>query len=64
MEKIKLPPSITEITIAVDNDESGRGQNAAFVLAQRLLGEGRAVRRVMPPKVGYDFADMLVEASQ
>lgn len=64
MEKIKLPPSVTEITIAVDNDESGRGQKAAFVLSQRLLGEGRAVRRVMPPKVGYDFADMLVEVNQ
>lgn len=64
MEKIKIPPSIMEITIAVDNDESGRGQKAAFVLAQRLLGEGRTVNRVIPPKVGYDFADMLEEASQ
>lgn len=64
MEKIKLPPSISQVTIAVDHDESGRGQRAAFILTQRLLGEGRTVTRVMPPKVGHDFADMLVEASQ
>lgn len=62
MERIILPPSITEITIAIDNDESGRGQNAAYILAQRLINEGRTVKRVMPPKLGSDFADMLMEA--
>lgn len=64
MEKIKLPDSISEVVIAVDHDESGRGQKAAFILSQRLLSEGRNVKRVMPPKVGYDFADMVLEASQ
>jgi putative DNA primase/helicase len=64
MESIKLPHSITDVTIAVDNDESGRGQKAALVLAKRLVIEGRVVKRVMPPKVGYDFADMLVEENQ
>lgn len=61
MEKIKLPPSVKETIIAVDHDESGRGQKPAFLLAQRLLAEGMTVKRVIPPKVGYDFADMLVE---
>ncbi len=61
MEQIKLPDSISEVVIAVDHDESGRGQNAAFILSQRLLIEGRSVKRVMPSKIGYDFADMLVE---
>lgn len=61
MEKIILPDSISEVVIAVDHDESGRGQNAAFILSQRLLSEGRSVKRVMPSKIGYDFADMLVE---
>lgn len=64
MEKIKVPDSILEVVIAVDHDENGRGQKAAFILSQRLLSEGRNVKRVMPSKVGYDFADMLVEASQ
>ena len=61
METIILPTSIKEVTIAVDNDHSGRGQMAADKLAKRLLTEGRAVKRVMPIKVGYDFADLLAE---
>jgi putative DNA primase/helicase len=60
MEKIILPSSIKEIVIVVDNDESGRGQKAGFVLAQRLLEEGRSVKRVMPEKLGTDFADELL----
>ncbi len=64
MEKIKLPDSISEVVIAVDHDENGRGQKAGSILSQRLLSERRSVKRIMPPKVGYDFADMLVEASQ
>lgn len=61
MENIKLPDSVSKVIIAADHDETGRGQKAAFILSQRLLREGRSVKRVMPPKIGYDFADMLVE---
>lgn len=64
MEKVVLPSSVAEVTIAVDNDESGRGQKAAYVLSQRLIAEGRIVRRVIPEKVGFDFNDVLLEASQ
>lgn len=61
LEKIILPPSIREITIAVDNDVSNRGQEAASRLTERLLAEGRRVKRVIPPKVGQDFNDLLLE---
>lgn len=52
----------TEIIIAVDNDSSGRGQRAAIILSDRMLAEGRKVRRVMPPKIDSDFADLLLES--
>lgn len=61
MEKIVLPPSVIDITIAVDNDASGCGEKSASILSRRLLSEGRRVKRVMPPTVGDDFADMLME---
>lgn len=61
LENIILPPSITEVIIAVDNDESNRGQEAASILAARLLKEGRIVRRIIPQKVGQDFNDLLLE---
>lgn len=61
MESILLPPYIIEVIIAVDNDKSGRGQQAARRLATRLLMEGRAVKCVTPPCIGNDFADMLLE---
>ena len=61
MEKVILPPNVKEVIIAMDNDESCRGQDAANKLAKRLLIEGRVVKRVIPPNVGDDFADMLME---
>lgn len=64
MERVILPPDVMEITIASDNDASGRGQEAAYRLAKRLLAEGRTVKCVMPPRIGEDFADMLLEGVQ
>lgn len=60
MENILLPPYIREVIIAIDNDKSERGQQAAYQLKKRLLTEGRAVKCVTPPSVGNDFADMLL----
>jgi putative DNA primase/helicase len=64
MEKVILPPTATDITIAVDHDKSGRGQKAAFILSQRLLNEGRNVKRIIPPKIDTDFADLLLEENR
>lgn len=50
LENIVLPPSISEIIIAVDNDESNRGQEAASILTARLLSEGRKVKRISRQK--------------
>ena len=61
LENIILPPSITETIIAVDNDVSNQGQKSADILTARLLSEGRKVKRVIPPKVGQDFNDLLLE---
>ncbi len=61
MEKIILPATVKDVIILVDNDSSGRGQKAALILSDRLLKEGRTVKRVMPPKVNSDFADLLLE---
>ncbi len=63
MEKIDLPQNIREVIIAMDNDQSGRGQEAANKLAKRLLSQGRTVKRVIPPNVGDDFADMLMRGA-
>ena len=61
LENIILPLTIREIIIAVDNDESNRGQEAASILTEKLLSEGRRVKRVIPPKIGQDFNDLLLE---
>ena len=61
LKEVILPSNVIEVIIAIDNDKSGTGQEAANSLAKRLLAEGRRVKRVIPPKIGYDFADMLVE---
>ena len=64
MERVVLPSHVKEVMIAIDNDVSGRGQKAGSKLAERLLSEGRKVTRIMPHKVGSDFANLLVEKSQ
>ena len=61
MQNIIIPREISDIVIIVDNDESGTGQKAAGVLADRLLKEGRNVRRVIPSKPGQDFNDVILE---
>lgn len=61
MEQIILPLTVKEVIIVVDNDLSGRGQKAAIILSDRMLAEDRKVRRVMPPKINSDFADLLLE---
>jgi putative DNA primase/helicase len=60
IEKLVLPREAPKIIIAIDNDESGRGQQAAQVAAQRWLAEGRCVRAAIPPGAG-DFNDILTE---
>jgi putative DNA primase/helicase len=61
LENVKLPNSVQEVVIAVDNDETGTGQLSAYKLARRLVCDGLRVKRIMPKKLGSDFNDLLME---
>lgn len=52
-----LPPGVTHILIAADND--GPGVRAADGAAQRWKAEGRKVSIYQPDEPGQDFNDML-----
>lgn len=58
LERLKLPSVVREVKILADADRSFTGQAAAFVLAKRLVAEGRVVT-VELPEIGTDYADML-----
>lgn len=64
MENIIIPENVTEVIVAIDNDENKRGEIAGNKLSKRLLSEGRIVTRIMPSTVGHDFADLLAEENQ
>jgi hypothetical protein len=49
---------IDALTIVVDNDESGAGQQAASACYDRWRDAGREVWCVVPDKVGADMADV------
>src|SRR5262249_52760004 len=51
-ELVRFPilPGIKTLTILVDNDENGRGQNAAIECSRRWTEAGREVFRVVPNK--------------
>jgi putative DNA primase/helicase len=54
---VRLPDSITTVTIAADADDAG--ETAAREGALRLTREGRKVRIVRPSRSGSDFNDIL-----
>ena len=60
------PPAIAQsITVFGDNDESFTGHAAAYTLAKRLTLQHHAqVQVLMPPVVGQDWADVLIQASK
>jgi hypothetical protein len=50
---------IEALTILVDNDANGAGQNAAAQCSARWLEAGRDVFRPIPNHTGDDFNDVL-----
>jgi hypothetical protein len=50
---------IEALTIIVDNDESGGGQDAAAKCARRWIDAGREVTRLTPKILGGDFNDIV-----
>lgn len=58
---LKNHPDVTELEICTDNDAAGRW--AALQIAKHYSGEYR-VKVNLPPKDGYDWADMAKEEKQ
>ena len=54
-----FPLGIECLTIIVDNDESGTGQQAALECSSRWTRAGREVFRVIPDRCGQDMNDIV-----
>ncbi len=57
MEKWTPPPGTERVHIFGDNDLSGTGQAAAWILAKRLIAAGFSVEVNIPDKPGTDWND-------
>lgn len=58
---LELPPEVEEVTIAADNDANNVGFDAANNAAARWHTDGLSVFGTTPPRVGWDFADLMAE---
>lgn len=61
MQALPLPLGVNRLVIYADNDESMTGQLAAYNLAKRAAMAGVGVEVQIPPRVGEDWLDVLVE---
>jgi hypothetical protein len=59
MTALELPPIVRTVVILADHDESGAGERASRLAADRWLAEGRRVRIAIPPEPRTDFNDVL-----
>jgi Toprim domain/CHC2 zinc finger len=59
LERLPVLSGIEALTILVDHDASGRGQEAAAACAARWSAAGREVIRLTPKIVGADFNDVV-----
>ncbi|WP_348944013.1 toprim domain-containing protein [Chitinibacter sp. FCG-7] len=64
LKSVVLPADVREVLIYADNDSpdsQGRnaGKEAAYLLAARLIEEGRKVKVLLPPQAGTDWLDVL-----
>lgn len=62
MEAIEIPQEVQLIYVWADNDSSGRGEEAALALTERLMRAGRDVLVVFPTEVDQDWLDVLNKA--
>jgi len=58
------PQGVREVTIYADHDANFAGHAAAYGLAHRLVKLGVACSVLMPPAVGADWNDVLLERSE
>jgi putative DNA primase/helicase len=63
MAKWIAPDGVKTVVIFADNDASFHGQEAAYVLAHRLKQKGLEATVNVPPVVGQDWNDALLERS-
>lgn len=61
LQNFPVLPGIEVLTILVDNDADGVGQNAADVCTERWVGAGRTVEQLIPDQIDSDFADIVAE---
>lgn len=61
LESFDPPEDYRRIVIFGDNDASWVGQTSAHILAKKLYKQNRIVDVVVPPKVGQDWNDVLLE---
>lgn len=61
MEAIEVPEEVGVIYVWADNDSSGRGEEAARALTERLTRAGREVLVAFPPEVDTDWLDVFKE---
>ncbi len=59
VESFQPPPEVRKVIVFGDNDVSGTGQAAAWVLAKRLIAAGIEVDVKVPDQPGSDWADLL-----
>jgi Toprim domain len=59
MASFPVLPGIEALTLIVDNDASGTGQDAAAACARRWIDAGREVIRLTPKMIGTDFNDII-----
>jgi hypothetical protein len=59
LRNLPVLPGVEALTILVDNDESGDGQEAADLCARHWVNVGREVHRLTPRILGTDFNDIV-----
>jgi hypothetical protein len=59
LEKFTVLPGVDALTILVDHDEIGRGQEASRACAHEWTATGREVILLTPRKLGSDFNDVV-----
>jgi len=61
LSALSLPDIVKKVEIWGDNDASYCGQRASFTLAEKLVRKGIEVIVHIPPKVGQDWLDKIME---
>src|SRR5262249_23403812 len=59
LEDFPVLTGIDALTLLVDHDVNGRGQEAALVCGKRWRDAGREVTLLTPRKLGADFNDLV-----